>query len=325
MTPRIRQGDPGEKDKSPSATQSDNLSWIRHKVGEAVASGIEDLAWLQTAFNQGDPIDTLPVYVTISCGRPNLQIGDINFELACWQALVRLELENANVKQGSQLKVVVQDGSFETQAVSTSKLRTIRDHAIALGLDVRANSLSTSGSLLGKLSFNRNTHQIATDDEKTKATSEIVLIGPFGAAIAIGDPNYGDPHKPYGLLSHDYPKSNGDDIEPLFSIEPHDGKKPIRLSVITAVKFDSLYLCAKDANESDRGFARKEITDRSSEALDDYEVLRRQMFEAELRSRVSRNQRSSGFSVHDNEFVVMIEMFEIRRRTEEDAVAEGAH
>src|SRR6266436_3032911 len=93
---------PSSASKKKHPSDGNSASWTRVKIGETRAQGIEDLAWLRTAVRQGEPIEALPVYVTVSCARPHLKIGDVSFELATWQVLIRLELENASVKFGSR-------------------------------------------------------------------------------------------------------------------------------------------------------------------------------------------------------------------------------
>jgi hypothetical protein len=86
-----------------------------------------------------------------------------------------------------------------------------------LGLDGHAKATippSFVGSLLAKFRWNRTKRLSEKTVGTTKAIPEIILIGPFGEAIAIGDPVYGDPHKEYGLLSHVYPKDVPEMSEP---------------------------------------------------------------------------------------------------------------
>lgn len=290
--------------------------WTRVKIGETRTQGIEDLAWLQTAVRQGEPITDLPVYVTVSCARPHLSVEDVSFELATWQVLIRLELENASVKFGSRRTVKVQEGHFQSETTSKTTLLTIREHAFALGLDAQAKTSGSRGSastsIFGKLNIKRSKKLSDSGTDKTKAINEIILIGPYGEAIAIGDPEYGDPHKPNGLLSYDYPKDEGEDSKPLFALEPIDSALPMRISVMTTVPFDKLYLSSRAASAQERILAREEIHERSIEAVDAHETLRRRMFRDELASRISRNQARAGLPVRAGEFAVMIESFEIR-------------
>jgi hypothetical protein len=299
---------------------ANDVSWTRVKIGETRAKGIVDLAWFETGVRQGDPIDALPVYVTVSCGRPVLPIGDTSFKLATWQVLIRLQLENAGVKRGSYRQVKTQQGSFQSQ--STSKLLTIREHAFALGLEAGAKASvlppNIAASIFAKLKLKTGKKLTDSTTATTKRTTEIILIGQFGEAIAIGDPVFGDPHKAYGLLSHTYPKEVREDDEPLFILEPINQNKPMLVTVMTAVPFDKLCLLSGDANERILQFARnekiarKEIVRRASEAIEAHEMLRRQMLRGELVSRVSQNQKSAGLPVRDGEFAVMVETFEIR-------------
>jgi hypothetical protein len=285
------------------------------KVCETRARGIEDLAWLQTDLRQGEPIDALPVYVTVSCGRPTLVIGDVSFQLATWQVLIRLDLDNASVKFRSHRKVKVQKGAFQSQSTSKKTLLTIREHARALDLEARAKSSVSSvvaGSLLANVKLGRSSKQVETGTDTTKITKEIVLIGPFGEAVAVGDPEYGDPHKPNGLLTHDYPKDEGEEDDPLFTLQPTDSSMPMRISVMTVVPFDKLYLSSPDASAFERNLARHEIVERSKDAIEEHEELRRQMFQDEFVDRISRNQKRAGLPVRDGEFAVMIESFEVR-------------
>src|SRR5258708_23926722 len=130
-----------------------------------------------------------------------------------------------------------------------------------------------SGSLLTKISKKQSKKVSDTATGTTKTTAEIVLIGPFGpSVIVIGDPDYGDPHKLYGLLGHNYPKERDDDIEPLFVIEPDDPRKSVRVTVMTTVPFDKLCLLSNERNEQLEKWAHDEIELRSKEALEDYEV-----------------------------------------------------
>jgi hypothetical protein len=299
-------------------------TWTRVKIGDTRAQEIADLACLETAVNQGEPIEALPIYVTVSCGRPTLLIGETRFTLATWQVLIRIELDNASIKYGSRRWVEVQRGSFQSQTMSKTALRTIREHAFALGLEARAKAsvpakasmpaVGIVGSLFAKLNWRRGNALTESDTATIKATPEIVLIGQFGESIAIGDPVYGDPHKEYGLLSHAYPKDVGEDSKPLFTVEPSDPNEPMRVTVMTAVPFDKLCLLSEDSIERISQYARDEIRWRGDRALEAHEKLRRQMLRDELVNRVSRNQRGAGLPIYDGEFAVMIEMFEIRPR-----------
>ncbi len=91
---------------------------------------------------------------------------------------------------------------------------------------------------------------------------------------------------------------------------------PVRVSVMTVVPFDKLYLSSPDASAFERNLARDEIVERSKEAIEEHEELRRQMFQDELVDRISRNQKRAGLPVRDGEFAVMIESFEVRPRAE---------
>jgi hypothetical protein len=291
-------------------------SWEREKIGEIRIRGIVDLAWLQTEFRQGDPFQKLPVYVTVSCGRPTLRISDATFELATWQVLVRWALKNAVVTFKSRRTIQVHEGTIKSEAVSKTILMNVKEQQAALGLDLSlkgsTSSIGFAGSILTKLAWNRKRTQTTSDTSTTRSTPDIVIVGPFGEAIAIGDPNYGDPHKPYGLLSHEYPVESGDNSEPLFTIEPLDPALPMRVSVIAAIPFSKLHFDSINMNEAARTAAHDEIDDRSSEVV---EELRNQMFRNEFQTRVSRNQRQAELPVQDGEFAVMVETFEIRLRT----------
>jgi hypothetical protein len=302
--------------------------WMRVNVGETHAQGIVDLAFLETAVRQGDPIKALPVHVAVSCGRPSLQIGDTKLLLATWQVLVRLELDNAAIKYGSQRRVELQSGDFESKTVTKETLSTIRDHAVALGLEGRVKgtsvAASVAGSLFAKLRWNRKKTIAGTNIASSKTISEIVLIGSLGEAIAIGDPHYGDPHKKYGLLSHTYPKDVGETNTPLFVIEPKEPSAPLRITVMTSIPFDKLCFLTGDPNEKITQLARSEIERLRDAAIESHEILRRRMLRDELASRVSQNQRRTGLPVRAGEFVVMIQMFEIRpQELGEDNGAQG--
>ncbi|MHB8271970.1 MAG: hypothetical protein ACYDD8_26240 [Bradyrhizobium sp.] len=288
-----------------------------------------DLASLETAVRQGEPLQALPVYVTVSCGRPSLPVGDTNFNLATWQVLVRLKLENAIVKHGSRRWVQIQKGAFQSRTSSKTTLRTIKEHAIELGAKAQAKASPTvpniDGSIFARLKWRRRKNLDETNTATTKATSEIILIGQFGEAIAIGDPEYGDPHKEHGLLSHIYPKEVGDDSEPLFLLEPEDPNEPMRVTVMTTVPFDKLCLLSGNANDRLSQLARAEIGRRGEETVEAHEKLRQQMMRDVLAERVSRNQRKAGLPIREGEFAVMIEMFEIRPRVEGGAVGADVH
>jgi hypothetical protein len=298
----------------PALTRS---SWIREKIGEAKAKGIADLAGLESDVRQGDPFDAVPIYITVACGRPSLSIEDTDFKLATWQVLVRIDLENARIKFGSILSIMAQEGSFESQSSTKTTLLTIREHAAVLefGATGKAShdSVSLSGSMRAGLNRKQSEKTSDTATGTTKTVAEIVVIGPFGSSvIAIGDPDYGDPHKEYGLLGHRYPKERGDDIKPLFAVEPEDPDKPVKVTIMTTIPFDKLCLQPMQRNKALEELARDEITERSNEAIEEYEILRRQMLRGELASRMSQNQKKSGLAINDNEFAVMVDVFEIR-------------
>ncbi|MET4085636.1 hypothetical protein [Bradyrhizobium sp. S3.5.5] len=299
----------------PAIAQDRQGSWERVKIGETRVRGIVNLAWLQTEFRQGDPFQKLPVYVTVSCGRPSLRISDATFELATWQVLVRWSLENAVVSFKSRRKIQAHEGTIKSEAISKTVLMNVKEHQAALGLDLSlkgsTSSVGFAGSLFGKFLRNRKRTQTTTDTSTTRSTPDIFIVGPFGEAIAIGDPNYGDPHKPYGLLSHEYPSESGDNAEPLFMIEPLDAALPMRISVIAAIPFSKLHFESINAGEAEQKAARDEIDSRGSEVI---EELRSQMLRDEFQTRVSRNQQKAEFPVPEGEFAVMAETFEIRRR-----------
>src|SRR5258708_18461957 len=104
------------------------------KIGEAHAKGIADLAALETALRQGHPIDAVPIFVTVSCGRPSLAIGETKFSLATWQVLVRIDLENATIKLRSIPSIKIQARSFESQSRTKTTCLTIIEPASVLCL-----------------------------------------------------------------------------------------------------------------------------------------------------------------------------------------------
>jgi hypothetical protein len=147
--------------------------------------------------------------------------------------------------------------------------------------------------------------------DKARMASEIVLIGPFGSAIAIGSPDFGDPSNPNGLLNFRYPADDGEEGLPLFAIEPIVPDLPMRVTIMTVVPFSKLHLSSEEPSADARLSLRNEVSNRSSKALDQHEKLRRQMFRDELAHRVSRNQKQAGLQIPSGEFAVMIETFEI--------------
>ncbi|MGJ4953008.1 hypothetical protein [Bradyrhizobium sp. HKCCYLS20291] len=153
------------------------------------------------------------------------------------------------------------------------------------------------------------------NNSTAKSISEIILIGSFGEATAIGDPDFGDPHKEHGLLSHTYPKTSSEEQSPLFVLEPETSAESMRVTLMTTVPFEKLCLLPGNTSERVAQLARTELEQRADEAVEAHEILRQQMLRDELTARVARNQREAGLPVREGEFVVMIEIFEIRPTT----------
>jgi hypothetical protein len=303
--------------EAPSPIKHVLHTWTRREVRTIRARDITDLAWLETDLRQGAPFDAIPVYASVVCGRPSLTIENHSFNLATWQVLVRIDLENAKIKFGSIPTVKIQIGKIPY---------TTKYHARTLGLSVGAemsqNVRRVDGSLVAESSQEQNEHQsdmVGTID----ITTDVILIGRYGeSVVTIGHPDYGDPDNHHALLSHNYPKERGDDIKPLFVLQPIDADAPIRITMTTTVPFEKLCPISIDSvemNERREKLVRDAVQRRSNrtikdyeKAIKDYEMLRKQMMRDEFSRRAAQNQKKAGIRIAENEFAVVIDIFEIK-------------
>jgi hypothetical protein len=245
-----------------------------------------------------------------------LPIADDNLTLATWQILIRLELENAHIKLGSVRQIPIQEGAFESQTTSKTRILTVTEHARALSAQATArlsgSRAAFGGAFAAKFNAGRERKSDGVTTEIAKGSHEIIIVGLLGTAITIGDPEYGDPHKPHGLLCFTYPADVGDNAGPLLVIEPIDLAKPIRVTIMTTVPFGKLCLLPSAITDHVRQLAHEELEQRGREAIESHEELRNQFLHDEIAARVASNQKRAALPVQEGEFAVMIEMFEIR-------------
>ena len=153
----------------------------RVAIHKTKVEGIADLAAFSTFINQGAPFGSVPVSIEVSCGRPSLQIEDNHITLATWQVLIRLELENCQVKQGSVRRVAIQEGSFRLHGSSTSNVRSIRQHAAALGADIIVGisdlRYAISTGLFAKWKKSWGESSSRNQSKSVKWSTDIILIG----------------------------------------------------------------------------------------------------------------------------------------------------
>jgi len=314
----------GHVPKEPSSQSSNEPVRLKHqRLGRRSADRIGDLAALQVTVRQGDPFEPAPVYVSVSCGRPVLTIGNNHtVRLATWQVVIRLALENARLK--SVRRVEIQKGSFASGMKSQSSMTNISQHQRQLGLD--GDAALTVSSMTGRLGakFGLSRNKQSTDntqvDNVAHRDAEVLMIYKFGHGIAIGDDIYGDPYQDKGLLISEYPRpKDGEDEPPLFEVEPIDPSLPMVVTVTATVPMTKLCPLLISNLRPSKGYdlpamARGIAGEVGAAAAQGHlEALRQRMAGDALFERIAASQRPhlAGLGLAEGEIAVEIESFEM--------------
>ncbi len=279
------------------------------------AEGVFDLAALNLSIRQGDSFERIPVHASISCGQPAIPFDDEILQLNTWRVLMRIQLQNAIIAEGSIRKFVLQQGEYKVSSTVSGELMTVdeiqRNLSASAGAKAEPRPSIFTAMLKWARSSNKSKSSRETSAETIEARNEIVLFAEFGKnSIIFGDKDYGDARKKDSFLANEYPFDQGETDEPLFCITPIDKSQPVRATILTAVPFHRF-----DAGLGDRAARLKkgvdeELAHRGEHAI---EKLRAQMAFDDMKARITENQKNSDLlpARREGEFVVAIESVEI--------------